>query len=255
MVQLTELTDAIKKEAGFEVYVHSAGRADLNDWTPEDADNYTRAIHNLRNPTPMSISDNEVKKAIGGIVDCKTDFGVVAYGLLPSAEAHIAQFRHTFIKTNSLVEANKAAMEVAYKMGAPRKGEGCEGSQELSQVISTDSKDNAYFVCLTIGADIFDGYGRGPMPPTLTIIGDHKLSSEIVEYLENNPQDYMKFIKLVLPQNQFPRVNDGIIAIAKPTKSIVFLDADKIDKNRKTKGSDGRLEDWVYEEYGKEISA
>jgi len=254
MVQLTELIDAIKKEAGFEVYVHSAGRADLNDWTPEDADNYTRAIHNLRNPTPMSISDCEVKDAIGGIVGCKTDFGVVAYGLLPSAEAHIAQFRHTFIKTNSLVEANKAAMEVAYKMGASSEIS-YNGSQELSQIINTDNKNKAYFVSLTISADIFDVYGRGPMPPALTIIGDHELSSEIVEYLENNPQDYMKFIKLVLPQNQFPCVNNGIIARAKPAKSIVFLDADKIDKTRRTKSSDGSLEDWVYIEYGKEVAA
>jgi hypothetical protein len=254
MVQLTELIDAIKKEAGFEVYVHSAGRADLNDWTPEDADNYTRAIHNLRNPTPMSISDCEVKDAIGGIVGCKTDFGVVAYGLLPSAEAHIAQFRHTFIKTNSLVEANKAAMEVAYKMGTSSEIS-YKGSQELSQIINTDNKNKAYFVSLTISADIFDVYGRGPMPPALTIIGDHELSSEIVEYLENNPQDYMKFIKLVLPQNQFPCVNNGIIARAKPAKSIVFLDANKIDKTRRTKSSDGSLEDWVYIEYGKEVAA
>jgi len=252
MVQLTKLIDKIKKEAGFEVDVLACDRKDLNDWRSEDSSNYTRAIHNLRNPTPMSYSDNEVKNAIGGTNDHKTDFEVVAYGLLPSAKEYVTAFRTTFIKTNSWGEANKAAVKVAYTTS---EEDAYKGSQELSQVINTDSKDKAHFVKLTIRADIFDGYGRGPMPPVLTIIGDHKLSSEIVEYLENNPQDYMKFIKLVLPQNQFPRVNNGIIAKAEPAKSIVFLDADKMDKIRKTKNSDECLEDWVYKEYGKEIAA
>lgn len=251
MTELTTLVDRIEKQTGFIVYAVGGGRPDLNDWLPDKKYNYVRALYNLK--TPETQADSlviGVRKAIGGAAGNKTDFNVVAYGLLPAQK----------IISEKVPSETRKKVGLLGRLGLTEKiGETTnekkvyEGSQKLSEVIEKDDESDAYFVSMTIRADISDDYKRiSPNFPALTIVGNYDIINDIVRYLENNPKDYMKFVKSVLPDNKFPKVNKGIIAESLSAKSLVFLEADKIDKSRKT-NIGVTLMNWVYEAYGREI--
>ncbi|MBU1019875.1 MAG: hypothetical protein KJ847_01565 [Firmicutes bacterium] len=263
-MELPDLIERIRKEAGFEVYIWAADRYDLNDWPEqqnESQDNYTRAVSNLINLNPGksnfdSFINSTTCEAIGGFAGFDNDFNVVAYGLFP----RMGYFEEEEL-TERYVEKKKKGFAgfLGFKEWVPVEGIEkitklkCYGSIPLSKIVSSQDDGDAYFVRLTIKSDILDAPGRRMITyPSLTIIGSQDLVKTIVEYLENNPEEYMEFIKSALPAEEFPNVNKGIIDISQPFDRLVFLDANKIDCSLDTKGVPNReLKDWVYQKYGK----
>ncbi len=217
MTELTTLVQRIYMDAGFHVYVHAGGRPDLND-IGRGNENYVRAAHNYRGyhqATGYQIDSAQID-CIGGVPGYQTDFDVVAHGFLQEIDGS--------------------------KVG-------------ISDLVNVDTPGMPYFVRLTIRAEIRDAANRiSPGYPSLTVLADKRLCEDILRYLELNPERYMDFIKQVLPSDKFPKVNKGIIEKAVPSDVIIFLDAGTIDKTQKTRGENYRLENWVYDAYGKRVN-
>ncbi|MBW2975010.1 methyltransferase domain-containing protein [Candidatus Woesearchaeota archaeon] len=264
--QRKRLIQRIKEEAGFEVYFHSSYSSRLNDWHDNkgDATNYIRAVYNLRKPSKGAYSpymDDIMEKMAGGVPGYDTDFDVVVYGLLPKKTRIKKETGYT------RTEWEKEKMEGKWgKLGLKKKKpvfkkeyreeDAYIEPQPLSDLVKTGNDNKAYFVKLTIGAEVRDNSGnpRARWFPSLNIAADENLTKGIVDYLMKNPKDYLDFIKEIVPRSEFPNVNKHMIDKAKLHKSIVFLPSDRIDKTRETMGSNKKLEHWVYVEYGREVS-
>lgn len=221
---LKDLIERIEKEAGIEVYAHAVGRPDLNDWLPDES-NYIRAQRNLRNPKP----------------DCYSKIPIHTGHYDSNKERYPKPYEFDFVLYGSIIDEKTISEEVEVKegmlglIGLKKSKEVTRTIYEpraLSEVINTDNQNPAYFVSMTIRTDISDELGRPCQYPWVSIVGDKNLISDIVEYLMANPKEYVNFIQNVLPEKEFPIVNKQMVSKIKPSESILFVDVDKIDKNR-----------------------
>ena len=248
-----KLAEDVRQEAGFDVFVHAVGREkDLNDFKPNETNNYVRAVHNLKNPKPDYGNIIPVYDSIGGSIgndnsnSRMTEFDVVAYG--PLIKDKLKETR----------PERKGGMFRKHRFAEHKKVLEIEKNIPLSDIVDTNSNEQAYFLSLTLRATIYDRAKRWGHTPTLTIVGDKQLIETTVKYLKKHPENYMRFIKDVLPENEFPKVNSGIIDKATLGDSIIFLDTNEIYGKAKTdkefyeirdmaKGFNGKLKEWVYE--------
>ena len=207
--QLMSLVERINKEAGIEVYIHG-DREDLNDWSnfPDSVRKYNsdprnrikiwsymRAVRNLRNPETGDASN----------------LGFAVYNITweqsPSEKSPYVALDVGFLP------------KVKNMDGANRKIIG--GSVPLSDLVITDDKDVAYFTRLSMPCAIPDRGGRGGGgQPTLTIVSNPDLYMALFKYIRRNPQNYMEIVRGVLPVEEFPNVNKGIIDKTHPFDTI-----------------------------------
>jgi hypothetical protein len=255
-----EIADKVLREAGFEVFVHAAGREDLNDWHPEKLNNYVRAVHLLRHPsTSFTDSFPGIYAAIGGYACENPQFNVVAYGLLPkevTVQREVGKKRWEKRKKSGLSGLFGGEEDVLVPYTSVESVIEYQGKQRLSDLVETQDTSDAHFAELSIRARIEDRPSRrvGKFP-VLNIIGSRNLIQEVVGYLSCNPKLYDEFIKSLLSKERFPRVNSGIVAKTRPAEAIVFLDAARIQKidGMNLTGDDGALKDWVYGRYGRKV--
>ncbi|MEK6841707.1 MAG: hypothetical protein AABX91_00970 [Nanoarchaeota archaeon] len=224
MTNLKDLVKRIHKEAGMEVYAHGLGRFDLNDYMPQD-DNYRRAVHNLRNPEPgfMSLFPG-VEASIGGNIGKREGCGLLIYGVLPGEEKIlIPRFILETRSKKGLVGFFGATEEVKIPI-TPEEKVVYRGTQPLSKLVKNDNQSEAFFALMTIGTDIEDSIGRGtPSYPQLTMLSSRELISDLISYIEKNPGDYNRFLDTVLTQDRFPKVNRGIVSLARQNHSVMTL--------------------------------
>lgn len=262
MVKIQDLVERIRNESGFEVFVGSGGREDLNDWHDGEGDklNYIRAICNLKNPSTNVDVGSKISRAVwttlggapGGEPYREHNLNVVSYGLLPK-EKKVPVASITYQDTEKREGLlGRLGLTKQERKEMPRTKTIYDGSQPLNDIVNTDNSGDAYFINLTIRADILDDRKRiCPIPPSLTILGDKDFITTIVSYLEDNPNDYMNIISSVLMQEKFPNVHKGIVEKAETPNTIVFIDADKIEPTpwRGTRN----LERGVYDTYGRTV--
>ncbi|MBT7902229.1 hypothetical protein HN587_00045 [Candidatus Woesearchaeota archaeon] len=268
-LNLSELVEKIRKEAGFEVSVHARGRTDLNDW---DADLFTRskpryhqtkAVYNRKIRERYIFSLEAVNGAIGGHISRdQRELNVVAYGKLPRATKKIVEEETQGYHITKYVEAFGRILLSYQKYIKPVKNSVertfYEGVQKLCDVIKTESTVDAHYVQLTIPAKIREGFHDAGFAgvPVIAFFGTQELTQEIVKYLANNPGQYNEFIEQILPEEKFPKVYGGIVKKMNSNDKLVFLNTDEFnqDNPRKRSNYNFELAPWVYSHYGEFVN-
>ncbi len=206
MTDLSPLVKLINREGGFQLLAHAVGRPDLNDGNYGDGSGYIRAAHKI----PQEKSYTPIEYQVQGIVlriaeKCK-DSELVVYGQL----------------TKSVTEKTRGFLGMGKKDVSVRK------RRRLSDILDTTNNDDAYYMRLSVNAVVIDGVGRSAteVHPSLTIIADKDLIIKTISYLRENPTDYQAFVKRILPNKKYPRVNAGILDRIEPTENLVLFDLD-----------------------------
>ncbi|MBT3941029.1 hypothetical protein HOF46_03310, partial [Candidatus Woesearchaeota archaeon] len=99
----------------------------------------------------------------------------------------------------------------------------------MDDVLGTSSQEEAYFVEFTLRAYLPDDHQRSAFA-RLIIVGEENLIKDVVQYVKEHPADYLRFAKELVPQDQFPNVNKGILDKTPLGDEIVFLDTANMDK-------------------------
>lgn len=227
---LTSLTSRINQEAGLEVFLVEYTKK-FNDWPQNEAEyteSYVKAIKNrVLEHKDGNIYGTHIHQAIFDKFHNHNNYrdgeknNTIFYGMFPTYLT-IKTPKTRIVKERKLwgLGGTKDVIEhyvdVKSTPGAPLR--------MLPLTTYRESDDLAYFAEMTIKS--LHGYGRG-QHPRLTIIGNQKLIEDSVSYLRENPKDYIDFIKGVLPAEEFPKINEGIVKKADSTRGILFVECNK----------------------------
>jgi len=252
MDQLTELVSRIEKEAGFELYLFASAlrlSQEINDFGSSQ-NTYARAIHNLVEPDTglRTKIESAVHVSVGGRLGDSdlSNLEIVAYGLLPKkVQKTVKQNQWVTQKSSKLWGlAGKLGFEKTCYQPVDVSATFYEGSQPLSDVVKVNNDNQAHYVTLTIAANSLAVTGQRP---TLTIVADKELATQIVTYLSENPNHYYDFIRAVLPKEKFPNSNK-ILDRIEPATRIGFLDSDSLTQTAKPLGLNNLVEPKFFEE-------
>lgn len=128
------------------------------------------------------------------------------------------------------------------------------GQTQNDAQLKTDRR--AYYLSIKLNTDLRDGYGRSGGFPELLLVGQDTYIKHAVADLWANPDDINKFIRLLLPIEEFPKINDGILRSLKPAKQVVVLSSDEIpnfssrERNELEDSIDRAFRENVYVKFG-----
>jgi hypothetical protein len=214
-VTTKDIAEVITHDAAFEVYFHSGSRPDLNDFHDESGDdlNYIRAIHNIKDPRPSSSALINTRPAMGGEVGRDTKYNTLFFGTLLDTPT-----------VNSKWKSGREEMEIVHT------------AKKLRQYVDTPSQEAAYFLSIALIAPPELLQEGGPSPrkprdyPALNIVGSRSQIYQTVQYLMNHPGKYKEFLSELLPRDQFPQVNAGILDHMLPVHELYFINTDTLDR-------------------------
>jgi len=245
-ITLESLVERIYSEAGFEIFFHVCERPELNDFYINSPTkhgshvNYIRAIYKLKKPIEriysiLDQSSGDMRfdvcsrtlqtSYLGNIYRISDGFDIVASGQLkPRKETEYTVKKRLspgvafWYKLFRLKTPEESRYEIKYSGDVP-----------LSKLIETSNNEPAYFISMTLRADINDDNNRSGEPPKLNIICNRELATAINDFIFENPDRYMDFIRMVLPKEKFPNVRKGIVdKVMSPTK-IYFVNTRTIE--------------------------
>ncbi len=222
---LQQLASDLRREGGFEVFHWAGNRQDITDYKPEglvDVDTYVRAVHNLRNPARLEHSKFHpyIELVFGyGVRDTdKPPTDSFGYGVL-----------RKWIEREFEVKVRKKGLLGLFGLECMQKrSEYVLSEMPLGDVLkeTTYPAREAHFMALRIGAIVADSVGRCGGRPRLTVVSHKDLIQETVEYLRSNPDDYLALIKSLLPREEFPKVNQGILDVAHSGQILIALNTE-----------------------------
>lgn len=213
MEQLEHLVERLRKEAGFEVFIHAGGREEeLNDgiMLGKGSNVYVRAVHNLR-PEFVNYSSTS------GLM-----FG--SSPVMPTeARLRINADNATELKTENFSERYCVYITlVGRKPPIPDK---IIPYFTLNEILDTQDNGFAYRIFIYIPADARDAIGRGGDFPTITLIAGKDLTERVASHLLNFPQDFEGLIRGLIPEKDYPNVNKNILDIKRfPMYGIHVID-------------------------------
>jgi len=225
---VASLSDRVRKDAGIIVYAHGGERNDLYD-LPEGSNPYTysdyvRAHRNLRLTSHVQIEDRFVTEIWNSHENNMpaspevSNYDAVIYGPMENTQTH-----HTskIVKKSGIMGflGAKQTIQVPYE----RKVE-----IPLNTLVNTENTRAACFVEMFIRTQIACAGSRvGGLGPSLTVIGDDRIVVDMVEFLKQAPRSYYDLIRGILPQEEFPNVNRGIVSPANPGEKLaIFYNGD-----------------------------
>ncbi len=240
MVELSEIVNGLRTQGGFHLYAHGQGR-DFKD----QGDLYTVAVHNLDDPCVASRAVREYAgdKVGSFIIENRTflDFdlsNLVLYGSLSQRVVRKVGERkipvHRFIARTGffgpLLDEMLGPRSVEVEEIEDVQGVFYEGSKPLKTFLESNDENAAHFLELPLRTRLGDSSGRVCPPPYLIIITNKAKVDEIILYLKQNPQDYLRFMRGLFPKDQYPASN-FILDNTKNPESLKFLDLDKINRD------------------------
>jgi len=181
------LAQRIRAQAGFELIVWRGGRGDLNDFHDEKGDDMNYVRAECNIRNPVRSISGKFDKEINSVL-CAN---------IGKSSKHNVVFYGRLPYT---------------KLGQAIK--------------TTNSNEQAAFIRLTIISDVRDNTGRTGSNPHINILGPVSLIQEVFEYLFVNPSKYKQFLEELLPVDQYPNSNNGIIQKMQPIKKVYFVKPD-----------------------------
>jgi hypothetical protein len=257
---LYKLVEKIRREAGFTIYAHGGGRADLNDFPPGiPIDSYrkkyfyTRGFYKIRDWRYGDRIDFASRRVLGltdsGIItlNYREDFDTVTYGQLPIerrvTKKETKMVRKPLLKGGILgLKEEKQNQFTKIVYGAP-----------LNKVIQTNNTNLTCHLRFSIRTPIEDyPAGRRCSWPSLIIVCDKSFMEQIKDYIWENPSQYDEFIGSLVDKMNFPNINKGILdKRVKPSNEIIFFYTDRMYKDRRKGIVSNKLLPWVIKAYGK----
>ena len=196
------IVERLRKEAGFEVFVHAGGREEeLNDGimsARKGSNVYVRAVHNLK---PQFVNYGST-----------TGLGFGPSPTMPSeARLKIDAAKATELKvegfsTNYCVYITL----VGKKSQIPDK---VRPYFTLNEMLDTQDNGFAYRILIYLPADVRDDFGRRGDFPRITLIAGQDLTERVASHLLNSPQDFEALIRGLIPKKDYPNVNKNILDI------------------------------------------
>jgi len=236
--ELDQLALQLRERGGFELYFDASGRPDLYDQEGADDLDGIRASHNLTRGA-----------------DKFRNSGTRYSASLTRHAAHRLFYHAPFPKGYKSDALAFGALPI--KSGQKTK--------RLSDVVATDDKSLPHYMQFPIRAEVLDGNGQfRERYPLLTCVTNLDVVGAVVAHLRENPGDFYPLIKKLLPKEEFPNVNAGILAHAKPARSLTFLNGAALrvdlhehsDKARRQLGeyTGGPFKATVFKEYGWKVA-
>jgi len=220
------LADKVRARAGFELFFHAGDRPDLNDYSGPDVRGfgYTRGIHNIKEPYKVT----EYSSGSGGVFPtCALDFDAVVYGKLSHHYDETLYLRRRMGGFLGFLGIMEEYPNVEHRVRH------CQ----LSELITPPATGDAFYVQMLIrlARPLPDSSGRIGPPPTLTTACSSELAKEIIGHLAANPTQYYRLIRMLLPRDSFPNINEKMLDTVSVGSGLVLLPAEAVPK--RTPGS------------------